>query len=150
MQAHLVKRGLTEAKPKEIDLIIKRNFVEAESHPRKIEQNKKNKENQQKLELSHCLGRCSYAQKEYLMVCMLLLVFKFILVFLFGNLLILLQLQEDSSVPIGQTDKWLTTHEHIDGTIWESAKSKYVSIMFNYLQYIILALLHQDNLFICI
>lgn len=90
MRALLLKKGPTQAEPKGIDPIIWRKFVETETDPRKVEQNKKNKENRQKLEFSHCLGRRSYAQKEYLLVCILLLVFKFMLpVFHFTNFLIL-------------------------------------------------------------
>ncbi|XP_012855140.1 PREDICTED: uncharacterized protein LOC105974571 [Erythranthe guttata] len=69
--------------------------------PKKIEINKQNKQNRDNLEFSYCLGRRSYAQKEYLM------------------------LQENPSAQISRADKWLAAHEHVDGTILERAKSKY-------------------------
>lgn len=48
MRALLLKKGPTQAEPKGIDPIIWRKFVETESNPRKVERNKKNKENRQK------------------------------------------------------------------------------------------------------
>lgn len=40
-------------------------FIENESDPKKKQQNKKNAENWRKLRITHCLGRCTYAQKMF-------------------------------------------------------------------------------------
>ena len=58
--------------PRGIDPDIWKKFVENESDPKKKQLNAKNAENRSKLEFSHCLGRRTYAQKQYLLVCIFL------------------------------------------------------------------------------
>ncbi|XP_012837777.1 PREDICTED: uncharacterized protein LOC105958311 [Erythranthe guttata] len=104
MRVILKKHGHSQAKPKGIDPIIWRKFVENEMDPRKVDQIEKNKNNRVNSQFSHCLGRRTYAQKEYLM------------------------LQENPSRSITRAEKWLAAHEHIDGTVLESAKNKYEQV----------------------
>ncbi|KAM7481751.1 hypothetical protein LguiB_006334 [Lonicera macranthoides] len=97
----LKTRNPLGAKPKGVDRDTWRKFVESESDPKKQQQNIKNAENRQKMQFTHCLGRRSYAQKQYMMK------------------------KEQPEKPIKRVDKWLAAHEHADGTVLESAKVKY-------------------------
>ena len=61
--------------PKGMDPHTWRKFVENESDPKKKEQKPKNRDRRKKIKFSHCLGRRSYAQKQYLMVCIITFTF---------------------------------------------------------------------------
>ncbi|KAM7510077.1 hypothetical protein LguiB_008952 [Lonicera macranthoides] len=87
--------------PKGVDTNIWRKFVENEIQPKKKLQNKKNSENCKMLKSSHCLGRRTYAQKQYMMK------------------------QKNPEKQFRRIDKLLASRERSDGTMLESAKSKY-------------------------
>ncbi|KAM7501137.1 hypothetical protein LguiB_000041 [Lonicera macranthoides] len=87
--------------PKGVDPHIWRNFVKNESDPKKQLQNAKNSENRKMLKVPHCLGRRTYAQKQYMME------------------------QEYPGKKIRRVDKWYAAHERPDGTVLQSARSKY-------------------------
>lgn len=61
----------TEVGPKGVDPLIWKKFIENESNPKKKQQIVTNSNNRKKLAFSHCLGRRSYAQKHYIMVCII-------------------------------------------------------------------------------
>ena len=66
----LLKNGdPTKVQPRGIDPELWKKFVENESDPKRKEINAKNSNNKKKQEFSHCLGRRTYAQKQYKMVC---------------------------------------------------------------------------------
>lgn len=71
LRQFLKKNAHNQVEPKGIDPNIWKKFIESEEDPRKKELNNKNKRNREKLDFSHCLGRRTYAQKEYLIVCFL-------------------------------------------------------------------------------
>ena len=84
----LLKNGdASEVLPKGVDPHIWRKFVENESDSKKKEQVARNLNNRKKLKFSHTLGRRSYAQKQYLIVCFITYVFflLFSLILLFYN-----------------------------------------------------------------
>ncbi|KAM7516831.1 hypothetical protein LguiA_006414 [Lonicera macranthoides] len=87
--------------PKGVDPIIWRKFVENEIQPTKKLHNKKNSENRKLLKSSHCLGHRTYAQKQYMMK------------------------QKNPEKQFRRVNKWLAARERPDGTVLESAKSKY-------------------------
>ena len=63
LRDHLRKNG--REVPQGVDPEIWKKIVENEDNPKKQQQNIKNSENRQKLQIPHCLGRCSYAQKAF-------------------------------------------------------------------------------------
>ena len=86
LRALLNNGDTTEVQPRGIDPDIWRKFVENENDPKKKEQRVKNNENKKKSEFSHCLGRRSYAQKQYQMVCIIIAyTFEFLITFYVPN-----------------------------------------------------------------
>jgi hypothetical protein len=51
--------------PKGVDPEILKRFIENDDDPKKQQQKVQNTRNRGELKITHCLGRCTYAQKVF-------------------------------------------------------------------------------------
>ncbi|KAJ6824276.1 uncharacterized protein M6B38_102835 [Iris pallida] len=104
LRQHYLRKNITEV-PKGVDPDIWRKFLENENGQKKKEECERNTKNRSKLEFSHCLGRCTYAQKKYMMQ------------------------EENSEISLSRVDTWLQAHKQKDGKLLESVKETYENVL---------------------